>query len=119
MQSSLRQLATAAAPHRFAMTGSWCAELLPRNPYQTAYTPQAAIVGFAFESQIGVHAFGSDRRVAFRARPNGLAYVPAGCGVYSSSTEGGEYLRIVLQRGLGDRRGYLRRFSRSLKYRCG
>lgn len=98
MQSPPRQLLThaAAAPHRFAMTRSWCAELLPRNPYQTAYTPKAPVIGFAFESQLGVHAFGSDRRVAFRAKPNGLAYVPAGCDVYSSSTDGGEYLRIAL-----------------------
>jgi len=60
------------------MAGSWVAELLPRNAYQAAYTPEAPIIGFAFESQVGVHAFGTDRRAAFRAKPNGLAYVPAG-----------------------------------------
>jgi AraC family transcriptional regulator len=113
MQSTLRQVVThtAAAPHRFAMTGSWCAELLSRRPYQTAYTPEAPVIGFAFESQVGVHAFGSDRRVAFRAKPNGLAYVPAGCDVYSSSIHGGEYLRITLPCGLSDPRKSLRRFS--------
>jgi AraC family transcriptional regulator len=78
------------------MAGSWVAELLPRNAYQAAYTPEAPIIGFAFESQVGVHAFGTDRRAAFRAKPNGLAYVPAGCDVYSSSGSGGEYLKITL-----------------------
>jgi AraC family transcriptional regulator len=78
------------------MAGSWCAELLPRNAYQAVYTPEAPIIGFAFESQVGVHAFGTDRRAAFRAKPNGLAYVPAGCDVYSSSDRGGEYLKITL-----------------------
>jgi AraC family transcriptional regulator len=113
MQSLQRQLLahTTPAPHRFAMTGSWCAELLPRNPYQTGYTPEAPIIGFAFESQVGVHAFGSDRRVAFRAKPNGLAYVPGGCDVYSSSIQGGEYLRITLPGGLSDQRQCIRRFS--------
>lgn len=102
---------TTRAPHRFAMTGSWCAELLPRAPYQAAYTPEAPVIGFAFEHQVGVHSFGSDRRVAFRARPNGLAYVPAGCDVYSSSTAGGEYLRIIFLCGLSDAHGCARRFS--------
>lgn len=101
MQRPLHQSVTpaAAAPHRFAVKGTWCAELLPRKPYQTAYTPEAAVIGFAFESQVGMHAFGSDRRVAFRARPNGLAYVPPGCDVYSCSVNGGEYLRIACGEG--------------------
>ena len=29
------------------MPGSWCAELLPRNPYHTVYTPEVPIIGFA------------------------------------------------------------------------
>jgi|SRR6185503_12302501 AraC family transcriptional regulator len=113
MQSLARQAATraASAPRRFAMGGSWCAELLPRNPYQTAYTPEAPIIGFAFESQVGVHAFGSDRRADFRAKPNGLAYVPAGCDVYSRSDHGGEYLKISLAREPSEPPGCKRRFS--------
>jgi len=77
--------------------GSWCAELLPCNPYVAAYTAKKPIVGFAFDGQVGIHAFGSDRKVAFRAKPNGLAYVPAGCDVYSQSDCGGEYLRIIFE----------------------
>jgi len=80
------------------MSRSWCAELLPGEPYQAIYTPQAPIIGFAFESQVGVHAFASSRRSEFRAKPNGLAYVPAGCDVYSRSDHGREYLRITLAR---------------------
>ncbi len=93
------------------MAGSWCAELLPRNAYQVVYTPEAPIIGFAFESQIGVHAFGSDRRAAFRAKPNGLAYVPASCDVYSSSGHGGEYLRVTLACEPSLPRRYAHRFS--------
>jgi AraC family transcriptional regulator len=93
------------------MGGSWCAELLPRNPYQTVYTPEVPIIGFAFESQVGVHAFGSDRRADFRAKPNGLAYVPAGCDVYSRSDHGGEYLKISLAREPSEPPGCERRFS--------
>jgi len=93
------------------MTGSWSAELLPRNPYQTAYTPEVSIIGFAFEAQVGVHAFGSDRRVAFRAKPNGLAYVPAGCDVYSTSGHGGEYLKIALAGSPSDLYKCPRRFG--------
>ena len=71
-------------------------ELLARTPYEARYTPDAAIIGFAYERQTGIHAFAGDRRSGFRSRPNGLAYVPAGCDVYSQSDEGGEYLRIAL-----------------------
>lgn len=87
----------ASRPRRCGVAGAWCAELLPRSPYQAAYTPDLPVVGFAFEGQIGVHAFASDRRSAFRARPNGLAYVPAGCDVYSQSRHGGEYLKISFE----------------------
>ncbi|MGZ6007140.1 MAG: helix-turn-helix domain-containing protein [Rhizomicrobium sp.] len=76
-----------------------------------AFTPDAAIVGFAFESQAGVHAFATDRRTAFRARPNGLAYVPPGCDVYSRSQHGGEYLKIVISPERAKARFRDRRFS--------
>jgi AraC family transcriptional regulator len=87
----------ASQPRRYAVPGSWCAELLPRHPYQAAYTPDLPVIGFAFDGQVGVHAFGSDRKAAFRARPNGLAYVPAGCDVYSESKHGGEYLKVTFE----------------------
>jgi AraC family transcriptional regulator len=98
------------------MAGSWCAELLPRNAYQAVYTPEVPIIGFAFESQVGVHAFGSDRRAAFRAKPNGLAYVPAGCDVYSSSGHGGEYLKITLACEPSHPRRYAHRFSDAIDH---
>jgi AraC family transcriptional regulator len=115
MQSASHQPA-ASALRRFAMASSWYAELLPRDPYQAVYTPEAPIIGFAFESQVGVHSFGSDRRVSFRARPNGLAYVPAGCDVYSSSNHGGEYLRITLACEPSHPRGYAHRFSDAIDH---
>ena len=90
-------LQIASRPRRCGVAGAWCAELLPRSPYRAAYTPDVPVVGFAFEGQIGVHAFASDRKVAFRARPNGLAYVPAGCDVYSQSRHGGEYLKVSFE----------------------
>ena len=78
------------------VVGAWTVELLPRRPYEVTYTPEEAVVGFAFESQVGVHAFSSDRVRPFSSKPNGLAYVPAGCPVFSSSREGGEYLRLTI-----------------------
>ncbi len=101
----------ASAPRRFAVAGAWWAELLPRNPYQAAYTPDLPIVGFAFDGQVGVHAFASDRKVEFRARPNGLAYVPPGCDVYSQSKHGGEYLKIAFERQQEDEWSRARHFS--------
>lgn len=101
----------ASRPRRCALAGSWCAELLPRNPYQAAYTPDLPIIGFAFDGQVGVHAFGSDRKADFRAKPNSLAYVPAGCDVYSQSNYGGEYLKITFEREQGEPRPWARRFS--------
>lgn len=77
-----------------AVVGCRRVELLPSRPYEAAYTPDAPVIGFAFESQTGVHAFASDRRTDFRARPNSLAYVPTGCEVVSHSPQGGEYLTL-------------------------
>jgi AraC family transcriptional regulator len=101
----------ASEPRRCGIAGFWRAELLPSGPYQAAYTPDLPIIGFAFEGQVGVHAFASDRRAAFRARPNGLAYVPAGCDVYSQSKHGGEYLKVTFERQHGEPWPWSRRFS--------
>jgi AraC family transcriptional regulator len=98
-------------PRRFEQPDSWSVELLPRNGYAAQYTPVAPIIGFAFESQIGIHAFGTDRRTGFRARPNGLAFVPAGCDVFSRSETGGEYLKITLGPKMDEPWSWARRFS--------
>ena len=82
-------------PTRRVTVGRWSAELLPRQPYEARYTADRPVLGFAFESQEGVHAFASDRVRPFRARPNGLAYVPTGCEVFSRSPSGGEYLVLT------------------------
>ncbi len=75
------------------------AALLSRGPYEARYTPRTAVIGFAFETQTGMHAFASDREASFRTRPNSLAYVPAGCDVMSRSAGGGEYLTVQLDAG--------------------
>ena len=96
---------------RCAVAGAWCAELLPRKPYEAAYAAHLPVIGFAFDGQTGVHAFGSDRKTDFQAMANGLAYVPAGCDVYSQSTHGGEYLTITLACSHGESWPSSRRFS--------
>jgi len=83
-------------PIRAAVIGRFRIALLPRASYEAAYTADRAVIGFAFESQSGTHAFAGDRRTAFRTRPNSLALVPAGCDVYSQSREGGEYLTVAV-----------------------
>jgi hypothetical protein len=70
------------------------AVLLSRTAYEVAYVAACGLIGFAFESQSGFHSFGSDRRTPYRTRPNSLAFIPAGCDVYSQSNCGGEYLLI-------------------------
>jgi AraC family transcriptional regulator len=93
-------------PVRRVETGPWTIELLPGSAYATRYIPTQAAIGFAFDSQRGVHAIGSDRVLPFTAVPNGLAFVPAGCDVLSESPQGGEYLRVIRTDGsalAGDR----------------
>lgn len=80
--------------HR-AEAGPWAIELLPGSPYEARYVAPQAAIGFAFDSQRGVHAIASDRVRPFHAIPNGLALVPAGCDVFSASQQGGEYLRVI------------------------
>jgi len=75
--------------------GSFQITLLPRRSYEASYRSDKATIGFAFESQAGVHAFASDRVKPFRTKPNSLAFVPSGCEVFSSSTKGGEYLLVT------------------------
>lgn len=82
-------------PIRRIEAGPWAIELLPACAYATRYVATHSAVGFAFDSQRGLHAIGSDRIRPFVASPNGLAFVPAGCDVYSESPNGGEYLRVA------------------------
>lgn len=82
---------------RSVQVRDWQVELLPHRPYEVSYTPEQSVIGYAFDSQVGTHAFAGDRRRGFQAVPNGLAWVPAGCDVYSQSS-GGEYLRISCSR---------------------
>ena len=81
-------------PERALSAGGRTVRLLPRAPYEAGYVPRRGVVGFAFEAQCGAHAFGGDRRVPFRTRPNTLAWVPPGCDVWSRSDAGGEYLTV-------------------------
>lgn len=86
--------------------GPWLIELLPGSAYAARYVATQAAIGFAFDSQRGQHAIGSDRVLPFNAMPNGLAFVPAQCDVYSESPHGGEYLRVMRTDGVvlaGDR----------------
>lgn len=87
-------------PVRRVEAGPWAIELLPGAAYATRYVAPRAAIGFAFDSQRGLHAIGSDRVQPFTALPNGLAFVPAGCDVLSESPLGGEYLRIMRTDGV-------------------
>ncbi|WP_409318782.1 helix-turn-helix domain-containing protein [Pseudomonas sp. KCJK9016] len=93
-------------PVRRIEAGPWAIELLPGAAYTARYVATQSAIGFAFDSQRGVHAIGSDRIRPFDALPNGLAFVPAGCDVMSESPTGGEYLRVIRTDGValvGDR----------------
>jgi AraC family transcriptional regulator len=100
-------------PVRRAVAGPWLIELLPANAYEARYVATHSSIGFAFDSQRGVHAIGSDRVRPFDALPNGLAFVPAGCDVYSQSRSGGEYLRVLRPDGwaLSDERPFNNRID--------
>lgn len=87
-------------PVRRTVAGPWAIELLPASAYAARYVATQAAVGFAFDSQRGVHAIGSDRVQPFVAMPNGLAFVPVGCDVFSESPSGGEYLRVTRTDGV-------------------
>jgi AraC family transcriptional regulator len=82
-------------PVRRIEAGPWAIELLPGAAYATRYVATQSAIGFAFDSQRGLHAIGSDRVHPFDALPNGLAFVPVGCDVLSESPKGGEYLRVI------------------------
>lgn len=76
--------------------GSSSVDLLPSRPYSASYTPELPAIGFAFDTQVGVHSFGSDHRRDFRRQANSFAFVPSGCDVFSQSEQGGEYLKLSI-----------------------
>ncbi|HKD30857.1 MAG TPA: AraC family transcriptional regulator [Xanthobacteraceae bacterium] len=86
---------TVTLPHRSALHGEglgFAVTALPAAPYQVSYMPAHHVIGFTFERQQGVDAFGGARRRPFDAEPWRLAFTPAGCDVFSASDRGGEYL---------------------------
>jgi len=70
--------------------------VLPASPYEVSYVSDRHLIGFTFERQQGVDAFGGARRRPFDAEPWRLAFTPAGCDVFSTSHRGGEYLLLSL-----------------------
>lgn len=87
-------------PIRRLTVGRFALTLLPQQPYEARYCAEAPALGFAFDAQGGDHAFDSDRIRPYRTRPNSFAYVPTGCGVFSRSSRGGEYLTVTLPHAL-------------------
>src|SRR5262249_59116472 len=82
-------------PHRSALHSEglgFAVTVLPASPYEVSYVPAHHVIGFTFEGQRGVDAFGGARRRPFAAEPWRLAFTPAGCDVFSASDKGGEYL---------------------------
>src|SRR5262249_56886623 len=79
-------------PHRAALRGEgpgFAVTLLPAAPYEVSYVPTHHVIGFTFERQQGVDAFGGARRRPFDAEPWRLALTPAGCHRFSASDRGG------------------------------
>jgi len=70
--------------------------LLPKQAYCARLTQSSASIGFAFDAQQGQHALASSRVHNFRTQANTLAFLPAGCDVYSESEAGGEYLKFSI-----------------------
>jgi AraC family transcriptional regulator len=110
---------TATLPHRSALhreSPGFAVTVLPASPYQVSYVPAHHVIGFAFERQRGVDAFGSARRL-FDAEPWRVAFTPAGCDVFSTSDRGGEYLVLSVapetfaRLAPGIARGRLRQFT--------
>ncbi|MGH1440723.1 MAG: helix-turn-helix domain-containing protein [Cellvibrionaceae bacterium] len=83
-------------PIRSRCIGSSGIELLPASPYSASYRPESHIIGFAFDTQTGIHAFGTDRRQDFQRQAHSFAFIPAGCDVFSESEQGGEYLKLSI-----------------------
>jgi AraC family transcriptional regulator len=108
------------APHHLAMHcdgPGFAVTVLPAAAYEVNFVATYHVIGFTFERQRGVDAFGSSRRRPFDAEPWRLAFTPAGCDVFSASDRGGEYLVLSVapdmfaQLALGIDTGQLRQFT--------
>ncbi|GAA6213211.1 hypothetical protein NBRC116602_29520 [Hyphomicrobiales bacterium 4NK60-0047b] len=77
--------------------GDFELSLLPPTSYDVKYVPSDPIIGYAFDSQEGMHGFASDKVKPYQARANGVAFLPADCEVISRSKKGGEYLNIKIR----------------------
>ncbi len=77
--------------------GDYELSLLPPTSYDVKYVPSDPIIGYAFDSQEGMHGFASDKVKPYQARANGVAFLPADCEVISRSKKGGEYLNIKIR----------------------
>lgn len=71
-----------------------CVKVLPALAYASNYVTSGWTVGFAFDTQVGEHALGSDKRGDFVRKQNTVSVLPHGCDIYSASQRGGEYLII-------------------------
>jgi AraC family transcriptional regulator len=86
-------------PHRPALHHDgpgFAVTVLPASPYEVSYVPAHHVIGFTFERQSGIDAFGGSRRRLFDAEPWRLAFTPAGCDVFSASDRGGDYLVLTV-----------------------
>lgn len=102
-EQSNRQLRRHNLVPQIMTVGDYELSLLPPQKYDVNYIPSFPIIGFAFDSQEGMHGFASDKIMPFRARANGVAFLPKGCEVTSKSQQGGEYLNIkILGEKFGD-----------------
>jgi AraC family transcriptional regulator len=93
---------TPTLPHRSALHHEgpgFTVAVLPASPYEVSYSPACHVIGFTFEGQRGIDAFGGSRRRLFEAEPWRLAFTPAGCDVFSASDKGGEYLVLTVAPG--------------------
>lgn len=68
--------------------------LLPSTPYSVCEQSRFAVLGLAFERQVGVHAIGGEPRSDFDAWPGELAVSRPDVDVFSESERGGEYLTV-------------------------
>jgi len=65
-----KRVSRAAALH----TPGFAVTVLPASPYEVSYVPDHHVIGFTFEGQRGVDAFGGSRRRRFDAEPWRLAF---------------------------------------------
>jgi AraC family transcriptional regulator len=90
---------TATTPNRSVLHhegAGFAVTVLPASPYEVSYLPANQVIGFTFEAQRGIDAFGGSRRRPFDAEPWRIAFTPAGCDVFSASDKGGEYLMLTV-----------------------